>query len=243
MSRDEAGFDKTMMMAPPASEQPPPIAVLSCIGTPPSGAPAKISLTDTELTFGRGDNHDVVLKIEGVSRNHARIYPGDGAWGLEDLGSTNGVYVNKSKIDRVWLTPGDIITVGKVHFKFTLDSAKASRPLDVDISDTEKTMIIYPSGKGPGAAASPNQANSAPPVHTTPAAAGPPAVKASSIESPLRPPAPASAVSTEDALASRASAGSGKAASNAGSSSSAGLWLIVALVAAAIVAGAYFVIT
>lgn len=223
MSSDEDGFDKTMIMTPTIKMQPPPAAVLSCVGPAPPGTSSELNLITSEITFGRGDDHDVVLKVEGVSRNHARIYPGDGTWGVQDLGSTNGIFVNKTKVEQSWLNPGDIVSIGKVHYKYGLASKKPaapSGPPDIDISDTEKTMVIRPGAKAEAAAQS--------------SAAGQTASK----------PAPAAAPTTTGAVkpAARPASSSASAAS-AKSSSSAGLWIVVAVVAIAIVAGAFFALT
>ena len=218
MSSNDDGDDKTMIMAPTIKRQPPPEAVLVCIGPPPDGTSAEINLSTREITFGRGDDHHVVLKIEGVSRNHAKIYPGDGVWGVQDLGSTNGVFVNKSKVEQVWLKPGDIVSIGKAHYKYNLAQAKApeqqpSSP-EIDISDTEKTMIIRPGVKRAAGAAAKSAAapESTATSVTKPAAA--PRAKPS--------PAPAAAVK---------------------GGTSAGMWVLVAVVVIAIGAGAFFALS
>jgi len=149
MPSDGNDFDKTIVLRPTTRQKPPPAAVLSCVGPAPSGTASEINLISSELTFGRGDDHDVVLKIQGVSHNHARIYPGDSAWGVQDLGSTNGVFVNESKIDQSWLKDGDVVSIGKVHYRYGLAASThcGSSTADVDISDTEKTVIMRPSAR------------------------------------------------------------------------------------------------
>lgn len=78
-----------------------------------------IKIETDELILGRSTASDLPLEDEGVSRRHARIVlEGDAYW-LEDLGSTNGVYVNGEKLNRTKLFDGDRIQVGtKVLFKF-----------------------------------------------------------------------------------------------------------------------------
>ncbi len=68
-----------------------------------------------ELTIGRSDQCDV--KVEGdtyVSSVHARIYARDGSYMVEDLGSTNGTYLNRRRITApAELQRGDRVKVGK----------------------------------------------------------------------------------------------------------------------------------
>jgi hypothetical protein len=55
---------------------------------------------------------DVVLGDRTVSRRHARLRHGDGAWIIQDLRSTNGVSVNGEAVGRCRLRPGDQLTLG-----------------------------------------------------------------------------------------------------------------------------------
>jgi two-component system cell cycle response regulator len=69
---------------------------------------------DRDETFlGRGRDAHVHLDDIGISRKHARIVRVEGRRHvLEDLGSTNGVFVNGSKIDRASLASGDRVQIG-----------------------------------------------------------------------------------------------------------------------------------
>ncbi|MDQ5821852.1 MAG: FHA domain-containing protein [Actinomycetota bacterium] len=51
-----------------------------------------------DVTIGRGDENDLVLKTTTVSREHARLAHKDGRWFIEDLGSRNGTFVNTKRI-------------------------------------------------------------------------------------------------------------------------------------------------
>ena len=105
-----------------ATRQPPPKARLVCLDTSvlEGTSGAEILLDEHEVTVGRGSENTVVLIAEGISRAHARFYPGDNQWGLADLGSTNGVRVNKSKVDSAWLENGDTVAIGDVGYKYEL---------------------------------------------------------------------------------------------------------------------------
>ena len=51
-----------------------------------------------DVTIGRGEDNDLVLKTTTVSRDHARLSHKEGRWFVEDLGSRNGTFVNKRRI-------------------------------------------------------------------------------------------------------------------------------------------------
>lgn len=74
---------------------------------------------------GRSRECDVVLGDSNVSRRHARIALEAGEWTIEDLGSTNGVQVNGSRIAappaRTALRSGDRLDIGTVSARFEVD--------------------------------------------------------------------------------------------------------------------------
>ena len=152
------GSDKTMVLKPSVKKQLPPKSVLVAIDPAvlAGGPGVEVLLDGRAIKIGRGSENEVALSIEGVSRNHARLFPGDGKWGVEDLGSTNGVYVNKTKISgEVWLKPGDIVSIGKVHYKLQLVEEKkaAAPPPGIDLSNTDETMVMSAVPKPQGATA------------------------------------------------------------------------------------------
>lgn len=73
---------------------------------------------DPALTLGRSSECDVQLADNFLSSRHARVANDDGDLSIEDLGSTNGTYVNQELIQgRVLLERGDIVQVGGVLFE------------------------------------------------------------------------------------------------------------------------------
>ena len=80
----------------------------------------RFALDSAALTIGRGDENDVALdRDEFASARHARVVPQrDGVW-VEDVGSTNGTFVNGLKLTRPRkLEPGDVLRVGETDFRF-----------------------------------------------------------------------------------------------------------------------------
>lgn len=57
-----------------------------------------ITLTGHPITMGRAENSTLVLNDDYASTRHARLVPQGGGWLLEDLGSTNGTYLDRAKV-------------------------------------------------------------------------------------------------------------------------------------------------
>lgn len=73
-------------------------------------------------TLGRSRSCDVVLDDANVSRRHAEVRPRGGGWVVADLGSTNGVSVNGTRIEQAHaLRPGDRIELGTTVLTFELE--------------------------------------------------------------------------------------------------------------------------
>jgi two-component system, cell cycle response regulator len=84
-----------------------------------------VSLVGTEFSIGRRSECSLVLKYEGVSRNHAQISLRDGVYILEDLGSANGTLVQGRKVQRHRLQDGDVLQFGPlVSFRYSITDAE-----------------------------------------------------------------------------------------------------------------------
>jgi hypothetical protein len=78
------------------------------------------AVDSSPLTVGRGANNDVAISgDEYASTRHARFEPRrDGIW-VEDIGSTNGTFVNGIRLTRERrLTPGDVVRIGETDLRF-----------------------------------------------------------------------------------------------------------------------------
>ncbi|MBX7552679.1 FHA domain-containing protein [Streptomyces sp. tea 10] len=120
-SRREAGRQQ---QAPRQQAAPPPP---QSGGRRGRGAPTKLVVTEGTLTgttvalqgqtitLGRAHDSTIVLDDDYASSRHARIYPDrDGQWIVEDLGSTNGTYLDRSRLTTPTPIPlGAPIRIGK----------------------------------------------------------------------------------------------------------------------------------
>ena len=73
-----------------------------------------LDLVQQQITLGRANDATLVLNDDYASSRHARIFPQDGQWIVEDLGSTNGTYLDRQKVTRPTPVPlGVPIRIGK----------------------------------------------------------------------------------------------------------------------------------
>ncbi|HET9186777.1 MAG TPA: FHA domain-containing protein [Acidothermaceae bacterium] len=79
--------------APPSRKAPRKLVVVA-------GALAgtSINLGDAPVTIGRANDSTLVLTDDYASTRHARLFPRDGEWFVEDLGSTNGTFLDRAKV-------------------------------------------------------------------------------------------------------------------------------------------------
>jgi pSer/pThr/pTyr-binding forkhead associated (FHA) protein len=77
-------------------------------------AGTSLGLTDQQITIGRAGDATLVLSDDYASTRHARLFPQDGQWLVEDLGSTNGTYLDRQKVTGPTPVPvGVPIRIGK----------------------------------------------------------------------------------------------------------------------------------
>ncbi len=114
----------------------------------------EFELNKERVTLGRKPENDIQVDNLAVSGKHALIITILDDSFLEDLGSTNGTYVNGKLVKKHALKDGDIIAIGKHELKYVNENATA------DDEDFEKTMIIKP-GSASAAVAAARAAESA----------------------------------------------------------------------------------
>src|SRR5215203_3786103 len=89
-----------------------------------------------EIVIGRSSELDMVLVEEMVSRKHARIALADGTISIEDLGSTNGTFVNGEKVQQGTLREGDRVLIGTNILKVV------TAPQDAEARANLKAMAV-----------------------------------------------------------------------------------------------------
>jgi hypothetical protein len=116
--RKRARVPKTpSMTAPMAKTRPPRVsrgAPHQLLVTAGTLAGTSLGLTDQQITIGRANDATLVLSDDYASTRHARLFPQDGQWLVEDLGSTNGTYLDRQKVTQPTPVPvGVPIRIGK----------------------------------------------------------------------------------------------------------------------------------
>ncbi|SEG75761.1 FHA domain-containing protein [Thermomonospora echinospora] len=70
--------------------------------------------TGGTITIGRANDATIVVSDDYASSRHARLFAQDGQWIVEDLGSTNGTYLGRNKVNQPTpVPPGVPIRIGK----------------------------------------------------------------------------------------------------------------------------------
>jgi pSer/pThr/pTyr-binding forkhead associated (FHA) protein len=80
--------------------------------------------TGDSYIIGRREDCDVTLPYDSqVSREHVRLFFDGDKWFIQDLGSRNGTYVGKQKIDAITpLNPGEMFRVGRTWLRVSPDA-------------------------------------------------------------------------------------------------------------------------
>ena len=115
--------------------------VAKLITTSSSGEKSEHPLTKETITIGRKPNNDISIDNLSVSGRHAQVITILDDSFLEDLGSTNGTYVNGKLVKKHALENGDNITLGKFQISYQSGAAESEQ-------DFEQTMIIRPGEAG-----------------------------------------------------------------------------------------------
>jgi pSer/pThr/pTyr-binding forkhead associated (FHA) protein len=99
---------------PPGFQVTPGVACLEIVEGPNRGQ--RVDLGTGSITVGRAPDNVVVIKDPSVSSHHARIDFYQGKYFLSDLKSSNGTYVNNTRIEQVPLNHKDLVVMGSSRF-------------------------------------------------------------------------------------------------------------------------------
>lgn len=108
-----------------------------------------------EMSIGR-ENAAITLQDDEVSRRHAVIRPVQEGLEIQDLGSTNGTWVNDRRVEGpTVIRPSDVLRLGRFNFDVQLDAVVVPAPQPAAAA----------AAPGPAAAQAPPQASFQPPAH------------------------------------------------------------------------------
>lgn len=81
-------------------------------------AGSRIALDSVCTSAGRHPDSDIFLDDVTVSRRHAEVLNESGAYTVRDVGSLNGTYLNRRRIDAALLEDGDVVQIGRFKLVF-----------------------------------------------------------------------------------------------------------------------------
>ncbi|NIP38928.1 MAG: FHA domain-containing protein [Candidatus Dadabacteria bacterium] len=104
-------------------------------------------LDKPEITLGRGSENDIVINNPAVSRHHATIFANVNTVVVVDAGSTNGTFVNNSRVVEKQLEVGDDIIIGKMLIKYKIKDVDFDEDTVIDLAfQSESDVAAFPDG-------------------------------------------------------------------------------------------------
>lgn len=108
------------------------------------GGSKEVPLRAFPVTIGRGEECKLRVPLASVSRNHCELFIDDDELMVRDLKSSNGTFVNKDRVSKRELVPGDLLAVGPVVFVVRIDG----HPKDVDPAESFASGAVAVPGDG-----------------------------------------------------------------------------------------------
>src|SRR5438067_223748 len=112
----------------------------------PVGGGDAIPLIRAILTVGRRESCDVCMRFPNISGLHAELTFRDGYWYVRDLNSTNGVKVNKTRVQEKMLYPNDELTIGKRAYVIHYELPAGKRALEEIEEDIMSQSLMERAG-------------------------------------------------------------------------------------------------
>lgn len=119
-------------------------------------------------TIGRGEGCDLRIPLGDVSRKHCSLIKSDEGLVIQDIGSSNGTYVNGKRVQEASLRPGDLIRVGSLRFVVQIDGKPSDSELEDYSTSAEQTVPESPDDDEAGASESGQSQASGPPKSSGP---------------------------------------------------------------------------
>jgi adenylate cyclase len=120
----------------------------------PAGGGDNIPLIREKMTIGRRESCDICLRFPNISGLHAEMTLLDGCWFIRDLGSTNGVKINGTRVQERMLRPGDELSIANRRYTIEYNMPEGrvflERTAQEDIMSTpllEKAGLVRPRRK------------------------------------------------------------------------------------------------
>ncbi len=119
MSEKDIEF-KTELLKLPTDETADVVSLRKCqlVVNDGPGRGKKLTLDKNLIKVGKRETNDMILTDNTVSRNHFEIEYTSDSFLLRDLGSTNGTFLNGSRVKEAYLSPGDLIKAGNTTMEF-----------------------------------------------------------------------------------------------------------------------------
>jgi pSer/pThr/pTyr-binding forkhead associated (FHA) protein len=124
------------------------------------GERRSFSLPRDVTVMGRREDCDLRIPLGEVSRKHCRLIADGDALKIEDLGSSNGTFVNGQRIQGSPVNPGDVIQIGPVMFVVQIDGAPTDEEIQAptpavvapspDPEDTNMAVAAAAAARDPG---------------------------------------------------------------------------------------------
>ena len=108
------------------------------------GGAKEIPIRSLPITIGRGEDCKLRVPLASVSRNHCELLEDDDELMVKDLKSSNGTFVNKDRVTKRELVPGDLLAVGPVVFVVRIDG----HPKDVNPAEAFASGAVAVPGEG-----------------------------------------------------------------------------------------------
>ncbi len=142
----EPAIPGRIILTPPKSTGKPQVTI-SVLAGPEQGQVFKIGRPTT--TMGRSNTCEVVITDPLVSRQHCQIILGMGGISLRDLASTNGTFLNGTRVTESPLRTQDVISIGGTRLRFALEVTKdteESKTPKIDELAHKKLLTLYEVG-------------------------------------------------------------------------------------------------
>jgi len=116
----------------------------------------EVTLRPGRLIVGRTPDNDVQIDSRFVSRHHCQVITTEHSCVIEDLNSTNGIYVKSNRVRRHYLNDGDVVLVGKHELIYVDERPARSRTAPralPEAAPADAEDLVEEAGAAPGARA------------------------------------------------------------------------------------------